>query len=268
MKKFKPITPGLRHRIIIKSFNFKPFKPLITGLPKTGFRNNLGRITVRHRGGGHKTNFRFIDFFRFNSNHSPFTILRIEKDPNRSGFIALCKTLNNFDKIINIKKDTNSVWIKGYKYFYILAPHDLSPGDIIDPNLVSIGSTLPLKLIQLGTLVHNVKSTFARSAGTFCTIISHLNNDNTVIKLPSKKLIELPSTNKATIGIVSNIDNNKKVLGKAGASRWIGRRPVVRGEVMNPIDHPHGGKTRGGRPLKNIWGKLAKWVPSPHKYTV
>jgi len=109
MKKYKPITPGLRHRIIIKSLKFKPFKPLISGLPKSGFRNNLGRITVRHRGGGHKTNYRHIDFNRLNSVFSPFKILRLEKDPNRSSFIALCKTINNLNFKLNLKKEVNSV---------------------------------------------------------------------------------------------------------------------------------------------------------------
>lgn len=265
MKKFKPVTPGLRHRLIIKSLKFKPFKPLISGLPKSGFRNNLGRITVRHRGGGHKFNFRHIDINRLNSNHSPLKILRIEKDPNRTSFIALCKTqiLNNFN--LNLKKEVNSVRVKGYKYFYILAPHNVLAGTIIEPDLITIGSTLPLYKIQLGSLIHNVELNgsckIARSAGTYCTVISHTDT-TTTIKLPSKNLLELPNTNKATLGIVSNIDNNRTILGKAGASRWIGRRPVVRGEVMNPIDHPHGGKTRGGRPIKNIWGKLAKWVPT------
>jgi large subunit ribosomal protein L2 len=226
MKKFKPISPGSRHRLIIKSFKFKPFKPLISGLPKTGFRNNLGRITIRHRGGGHKVNFRHIDINRLNCNHSPFQILRIEKDPIRTSFIALCKTLtvNNINNNVNLKKDENSVRIKGYKYFYILAPHNISPGTVINPNLITIGSTLPLGKIQLGTLIHNVEFNgnckLARSAGTFCTVISHnLNESTTTIKLPSKKLINLPSTNKATLGVVSNIDNNRTILGKAGASR-------------------------------------------------
>ena len=271
MKKFKPITPGLRHRLIIKSSNFKPFKPLISGLPKTGFRNNLGRITVRHRGGGHKLNFRHIDINRINSNHSPFQILRMEKDPNRTSFIALCKTLIENKNTIEYKNaEFNSVRIKGYKYFYILAPHNVLPGTIIKPDLITLGSTLPLSKIPLGTLIHNIeyngRCIIARSAGTFCTVISQ-NISSTTIKLPSKKLLELPNTNIATLGIVSNIDNNRTVLGKAGASRWIGRRPIVRGEATNPIDHPHGGKTRGGRPLKNIWGNLAKWVPTSTSLT-
>ena len=268
MKKFKPITPSSRHRIIIKCSPFKPFKPLVSGSPKSGFRNNLVRITIRHRGGGHKINFRSVDLNRINSNHSPFKLIRLEKDPNRSAFIALCKTINKTN--ITVKKEEKSVRINGYKYFYILAPHNVLPGTTIDPNLITIGSTLQLKNIQLGTLIHNVEykgvCKIARSAGTYCTVISHLPS-STIIKLPSNKLLELPSVNKATIGIVSNINNNKIVLGKAGASRWIGRRPIVRGEVMNPIDHPHGGKTRGGRPLKNIWGKLAKWVPSSSSRT-
>ncbi len=271
MKKYKPITPGSRHRIIVKlNQPLPPFKPLITGLAKTGFRNNLGRITIRHRGGGNKRNFRFIDLFRLNSNHSPFQILRIEKDPFRTGFIALCKSLNSFNNCL-LKKEINSVRINGYKYFYILAPHNITPGLIIKPDLITIGSSVTLGNIQLGTLIHNVIlekensnfSNIARSAGTYCTIISHNKEKNTtIIKLPSKKLLEVNSNNFATIGVVSNIFNNRLSLGKAGSSRWIGRRPIVRGEVMNPIDHPHGGKTRGGRPLKNIWGKLAKWVPT------
>lgn len=220
MKKFKPITPGSRHRLIIKSVKFSPFKPLISGLNKSGFRNNLGRITIRHRGGGHKLNFRHIDINRLNSNHSPFQILRIEKDPNRSSFIALCKTLNSCS--LPLKNDTNSVRISGFKYFYILAPHNVSAGDIIKPDLITLGSSLPLALFQLGSLIHNVEfkgvCKIARSAGTYCTVIAHTNS-STTIKLPSKNLLVLPNTNKATLGIVSNINNFKTVLGKAGAAR-------------------------------------------------
>jgi large subunit ribosomal protein L2 len=227
MKKFKPITPGLRHRLILSSSDLKdgPFKPLIEGKRKTGFRNNFGRITIRHRGGGHKTNFRFLDINRINCNHSPFQIVRIEKDPNRSSYIALCKSIEGVgDGVLLLKKEKISVRIKGHKYFYILAPHSLIPGSIISPNFISIGSTLALVDIPLGSLIHNVElngnNKIARAAGTYCTVISHNFSSNTsLIKLPSKKLIELPNNNKATIGIVSNIDNNKKILGKAGASR-------------------------------------------------
>lgn len=266
MKIFKPTSPASRHRIILKSNPYKPFKPLIKGLYNTGFRNNLGRITVRHRGAGHKKCFRFLDLNRNFSNHSPFQMIRIEKDPNRTGLIALCKTINKFDDNLNLKKLNNAVWINGFKYFYILAPHNVNPGSIIYPDIITLGSILPLKKIQLGTLIHNIEfkgeSKIARSAGTYSTVISHNLNNTSTIKLPSKKLIDLPSDNIATLGIVSNINNNRIVLGKAGASRWIGRRPVVRGEATNAIDHPHGGKTKGGRPAKNIWGNLAKWVPT------
>jgi len=157
MKIFKPTSPASRHRIILKSNPNKPFKPLIKGLYNTGFRNNLGRITIRHRGAGHKKCFRFLDFNRNFANHSPFQIVRIEKDPNRTGLIALCKTIKKLNDNLNLKKYNNSVWINGYKYFYILAPHNVSEGSIIKPDLITHGSTLPLKKIQLGTLIYNIE---------------------------------------------------------------------------------------------------------------
>jgi large subunit ribosomal protein L2 len=158
--------------------------------------------------------------FRLNCNNSPFIIQRLEKDPNRTGFIALCKSLHSLP--IPTVKNNLSVKIKGFKYFYILAPHNVTAGSIIYPNLITLGSVLPLNKIQLGSIIHNVefngKAKLARSAGTYCTVISQ-NTNTTIIKLPSKKLLELPSNNKATIGMVSNIFNSSTSLGKAGASR-------------------------------------------------
>lgn len=265
MKHYKPTTPSLRHRKLIPPLpTFSPFKPLLLGLNKSGFRNNTGRITIRHRGGGHKRNYRLLDLFRLNSLHSPFIIIRLEKDPFRSSFIALCKTLNPSNFPLPLLHNNNSIWINHFKYFYILAPHNLKPGDIINPHTYTNGTVHKIKDLLIGSKIHNLEllegkgGQLIRSAGTCGTIIKHSLN-NTFIKLPSKKIISLPSNCRATLGSLSNINHNSIILGKAGAARWLGKRPIVRGEAMNPIDHPHGGKTRGGL-RKNIWGNLAKWI--------
>ena len=268
MKTYKPITPSLREKIsVIHNLpRTKKLKLLSFGQYNTGFRNNFGRITVRHRGGGHKRNIRLIDLQRINGIFSPIKILRLEYDPNRSSLIALCRTL--YDKKLSLKKVQLSIRSSsGFKYFYILATHDMKPGDIINPNTHTSGTAMLLKDINLGSIICNVESIpgdggkFARSAGTFCTLIKK-SDDHVLIKLTSKDIIKLPSLSKATYGRISNIEHTNTILGKAGSNRWLGRRPVVRGEVMNPDSHPMGGKTRGGIPLKNVFGKLAKWVPT------
>lgn len=254
MKQFKPTTPSLRHRIIVPSLPSRSFKPLTHGLAKSTFRNNQGRITIRHRGGGHKRNYRVIDFLRLNSRKTPFKVVRIEYDPNRSAFIALCQTIKPYP----IKsKNLISAYTDNYKYFYILAPGDINPGDIIETG--KIGSAQPLEKFLIGQTVYNIEGKYVRSAGTFATIIK-FDDRLCWVKLTSGEIKSFDKTSVATLGRVSNINHNLEILGKAGVSRWLGHRPVVRGEVMNPIDHPHGGKTRGGRPLKNIWGQLAKWT--------
>lgn len=269
IKTYKPITPGLRHRIDVKDKNLwkgKPCKKLVKGLTKTGGRNQHGRITIRRRGGGHKRLYRTIDLQRntglYTKNN---TVLRIEYDPNRTGYIALCQTETG-------------------KLFYILAPEGLKAGDTFAGRLANsntsevtneslnpkIGESLPLQEIPKGALIYNVETKpgeggkLARSAGVSCILIENLeNSEYTMIQLPSGKRIQLLSNCLATIGEVSKSNHNKIILGKAGRKRWLGRKPKVRGEAMNPIDHPHGGKSHGPGGLntqpRTKWGKLAKW---------
>lgn len=266
VKTYKPITPGLRQKITVKTpeiWKGKPLKKLVKGMTKTGGRNNQGKITMRFIGGGHKRLYRDIDHKRENGLYTKNEIIRIEYDPNRSGNIALCKTLNT----------------ETPKFFYILAPHGVKEGYIFDGRyfilntnkiiLPKIGESLPLKHIPIGTNIYNVEmkpgegGKISKAAGTFCTLVENLNTNISIISLPSNKKISISSDCLATVGQVSNINNNKIVLGKAGSSRWLGIRPRVRGEAMNPIDHPHGGNSHGHGGLNNQprtkWGKLAKW---------
>jgi len=282
LKTFKPITPSLRHRKIVPSISHDPFKPLIVGKASKGFRNNRGRITVRHRGGGHKRSYRIIDWQNLNSQNAPFEVLRWDYDPSRSGLLALCKTVNRVEHGVTAATGVVTanggpfpgaspakagIWAGGHKYFYILASQDVVPGTIIRPQETKIGNTLPLQLVSIGSEIHNIEAhpghggKYSRAAGS-SSILLGLTPSSAIIQLPSSQVKHISPQCRATLGRVANPEHNQTVLGKAGASRWLGRRPVVRGEVTNPIDHPHGGKTRGGRPLKNIWGKLAKWVPS------
>lgn len=264
LKLYKPITPGLRHRIDVKDpdlWKGKPVKKLSKGLNKSGGRNHHGRITTRRRGGGHKRLYRIIDTQRIFGIYGEILVLRLEYDPNRSGNIALCKT-------------------NGGKLFYILAPNGLKAGDKIKGRLslsqkgsdglkYNIGESYKLSEIPIGTNIYNIEITpgnggqISRSAGTTCILIENLENGESIIQVPSGKKIKISSNCLASIGQVSNISYNKRVLGKAGRKRWIGRRPIVRGEAMNPIDHPHGGKSHGPGGLntqpRTKWGKLAKW---------
>lgn len=251
-KRWKPMTPGTRFKI---SPDFAEItrdhgeKSLMTPLKKTAGRNNKGRVTSRHRGGGHKRMYRAIDFKR-NKEGVPGRIATIEYDPNRSARIALV------------------IYADGEKR-YILSPLGLQVGDTVvaGPDAApEVGNHLPLSKIPLGTMVHNVElkpgkgGQMARSAGAAVQLMAREGRYAT-LKLPSREMRRVPVNCAATIGTVGNTEHNLIVPGKAGASRWRGRRPKVRGVAMNPIDHPMGGgegKTSGGRHPCSPWGQLAK----------
>ncbi len=252
LKNFNPTSPGQRNLILVDRsslFKGKPIKKLTEGLKKTGGRNNSGHITSWQKGGGHKRLYRKIDFKRKKFDVKA-VVERIEYDPNRSAFIAL------------IKYDDNQL-------SYIIAPQRLNIGDnVISGEKVDIkpGNALPLANIPLGTLIHNVElkpgkgGQIARSAGTFVQLVGR-DRSYSIIKLSSGEVRLVLSSCMASIGAVSNPDNQNIKIGKAGRNRWLGKRPHVRGVVMNPIDHPHGGgegKTSGGRHPVTPWGKPTK----------
>jgi len=252
LKKLKPITPATRF-YTISSFQditkSKPEKALLRPLKKSGGRNNMGRVTSRHRGGGHKRRYRVIDFKR-DKIGIPGNIEAIEYDPNRSARIALVRYVDGEKK-------------------YIIAPDSLKVGSTIisSPQAeIKEGNTLPLSEIPLGTFIHNVElkpgkgGQLARSAGSSCLIVSK-GDANTQIKLPSGEVRIVQNSCKATIGVVSNLEHENVSLGKAGRSRWLGVRPHTRGVAMNPVDHPMGGgegKTSGGGHPVSPWGLPTK----------
>ena len=252
LKTYKPYTKSNRGTVIVnKSGLWKgsPFKNLTRGQTTTGGRNNYGRITSRHKGGGQKHKFRIIDFFRKKKDISA-VVERIEYDPNRTAYIAL------------IKYDDN-------ERSYILCPQNLKVGEKIISSKkaeIKIGNCLELKDIPPGTLLHNVElipgngGKLARSAGSSVTL-SGYDDDYAIIKLSSGESRKVRSDCNATIGVVSNPDQKNIKIGKAGRNRWKGRRPQSRGVAMNPVDHPHGGgegKTSGGRSPVSPWGQSAK----------
>ena len=252
LKQYKPTTPGQRQLVTVdrsELWKGKPEASLTEGLRKKGGRNNLGRITVRFRGGGHKRRYRLIDFKR-NKFDVTATVLRLEYDPNRTAFIALVE------------------YADGVKS-YILAPQRLQVGDtVVAGEKVDIkpGNALPLKNIPVGTVVHNVElkqgkgGQIARSAGTYVQLVGK-DQGYAQLRLSSGELRIVRGECMATIGAVSNPDQQNVSLGKAGRTRWLGFRPHVRGVAMNPIDHPHGGgecRTSGGRHPVTPWGKPTK----------
>lgn len=261
LKKYKPVTPGLRGRVVTTRKDLwkgDPFKPLTEGLVKTGGRNNHGRITSRHRGGGHKRVYRKIDFSRRSEITTEAVIERIEYDPNRSARIAL---------LHHHKMPEGTPISKSYSY--MLAPQSVSSGDVVMAGpeaAIRPGNTLPLRNIPIGMQIYNIEmqpgkgGQIARAAGTCCTLVKKGTDGYAVVKMPSgeQKLILLDCA--ATIGVLSNPQHKNRKLGKAGASRWLGRRPKVRGVAMNCVDHPHGGG-RGkskGRISQTPWGKPTK----------
>lgn len=242
LRKLKPITPGQRHRVkstFDEVTTDKPFKGLLETITKSGGRNNNGKMTMRYRGGGHKRRYRIIDFKR-DKHGVPATVLTIEYDPNRSSRIAL-------------------VEYKDGEKRYILAPEGVKVGHVImsGPGVApEVGNALMLKDIPLGTVIHNIElypgrgGSMARSAGTYAQLAARDKNYAT-IKLPSGEVRMVLTTCMATIGTVGNAEHNLQVSGKAGRSRWLGRRPRVRGVAMNPVDHPMGGgegRASGGHP--------------------
>lgn len=252
LKFFKPTTPGQRQLVLVdrsELWKGSPEKSLTKGLRKTGGRNNNGRITTFHHGGGHKRRYRLIDFKRTKFD-IPARVERLEYDPNRTAFIAL-------------------ICYEDGEKAYILAPQRLKEGDtVISGEKVDIkpGNALPMQNIPVGTIVHNVEmkagkgGQLARSAGTYVQIVGR-DAGYAQLKLASGELRIVRAECMATIGAVSNPDQKNVVAGKAGRTRWKGIRPTVRGVAMNPVDHPHGGgegKTSGGRHPVTPWGKCTK----------
>ncbi len=263
LRTLKPITPGTRF-YSVSAFDEvttdKPYKPLVSSLKKSGGRNNTGRITSRHRGGGHKRRYRMIDFKR-NKHGISANVETIEYDPNRSARIALVKYEDG-------------------EYRYILAPDKLKVGDSIisgpDVSEYKEGNALPLKKIPLGLFVHNVElkpgkgGQIARSAGTTIQLVA-TDEKYATLKMPSGEIRLVLNRCYATLGTVSNSEHENILKGKAGRNRWLGKRPQTRGMAMNPIDHPMGGgegtsKSGGGRQHpRSPWGKYAKGLKTRKK---
>ena len=252
LRTFKPATPGLRQLVIVdrsELYKGKPEKSLTVGLTKTGGRDNFGHVTSRRIGGGHKRKYRVIDFKR-NKFDCEATVERIEYDPNRTSFIAL----------INYEDGEKA---------YILAPQRLKAGDkVISSEKADIkpGNAMPLKSMPVGTIVHNVElksgkgGQLVRSAGCYAQVVGK-DGGYAQLKLSSGELRIVREECLATVGAVSDPDNQNVSLGKAGRARWLGARPVSRGVAMNPVDHPHGGgegRTSGGRHPVTPWGKPTK----------
>lgn len=252
MKKYKPMTPGTRFRVIVDRSglsNVAPEKSLLEPLSRSGGRNNSGRITMRRIGGGHKKHYRIIDFKR-NKKDIPGTVKTIEYDPNRTARIALI------------------YYVDGEKR-YILAPDKLKVGDQVIAGVnspIKPGNALPLSKVPLGFMIHNIElmpgrgGQMVRSAGTAAQLMAK-EGDYALLKLPSGEVRKVRLNCYATIGQVGNLDHVNVSYGKAGASRWRGIRPHVRGVAMNPVDHPMGGgegKSSGGGHPVTPWGKKTK----------
>ena len=258
LKTFNPTTPSQRQLVIVdrsELWKGKPVKELTEGLRSQGGRNNTGRITMRHRGGGHKQRYRLVDFKRTKAD-VPATVERLEYDPNRTAFIALIRYGDG-------------------ELRYILAPQRLKVGDTVvsgDRVDVKPGNAMPLKNIPVGTIVHNVElrpgkgGQLARAAGTYVQLVGR-DSGYALLRLASGEVRMVRGECLASIGAVSNPDQQNIVIAKAGRSRWLGHRPSVRGVAMNPIDHPHGGgegRSSGGRHPVTPWGKPTKGKKTRH----
>jgi large subunit ribosomal protein L2 len=252
LKTFKPVTPGRRQLVIVDRaglYKGEPQKELTEGKPGSGGRNNNGRVTVRFRGGGHKQSYRFVDFKRRKLDVAA-KVERLEYDPNRTAFIALIRYADD-------------------ERAYILAPQRLAAGDEVIAGLqadVKPGNAMALANIPVGTIVHNVEmkigkgAAIARAAGTYAQVVGR-DEGYVILRLNSGEQRLIHGQCFATIGAVSNPDHMNISYGKAGRSRWLGRRPHNRGVTMNPVDHPHGGgegRTSGGRHPVTPWGQPTK----------
>ncbi len=250
--KCKPTSPGRRHLVKVVNSELhkgKPYAPLLDTKSKSGGRNNNGRITVRHIGGGHKHHYRMIDFKR-NKDGIPAKVERLEYDPNRTANIALV------------------LYADGERR-YILAPKGLKAGDQIQSGVdapIKAGNTLPLRNTPLGSVVHAIElkpgkgAQIARAAGAYAQLVAK-DGAYVTLRLRSGEMRKIESDCRATLGEIGNSEHMLRSLGKAGASRWRGVRPTVRGVAMNPVDHPHGGgegKTSGGRHPVSPWGVPTK----------
>jgi large subunit ribosomal protein L2 len=260
IRKYKPTTPGRRGSSVAdfqEITRSTPEKSLVRPLPKTGGRNNTGRITTRHIGGGHKRQYRVIDFRRNDKDGINATVAHIEYDPNRTARIALLH------------------FVDGTKR-YIIAPNKLRQGDVIEsgPNAdIKPGNNLPLRNIPVGTVVHAIElrpgggAKMARSAGAAVRLVAK-DGPNAQLRLPSGEIRNVDARCRATIGEVGNAEQSNINWGKAGRKRWKGVRPTVRGVAMNPVDHPHGGgegKTSGGRHPVSPWGQAEGRTRAPKK---
>jgi large subunit ribosomal protein L2 len=261
LRKYKPTSPGRRF-MSVSAFDeitkSEPEKSLVEPLKKTGGRNAYGRITRRHQGGGHKRRYRVIDFKR-RKDGVPAKVAAIEYDPNRSARIALLHYADGFKS-------------------YILAPAGVRVGAVVQSGVgsdIKPGNALPLENIPTGTLVHNVElkpgqgGKMARSAGSGVQLVAK-DGGYATLRLPSGEMRRVLLTCRATVGQVGNVEHGNVTIGKAGRSRWLGKRPAVRGSAMNPVDHPHGGgegKSKGGRHPVTPWGvpTLGKRTRSKHK---
>ncbi len=256
LKTFRPTTPSRRQLVLVDRSDLhkgRPAKALTKGLTKKGGRNNQGRMTVRHRGGGHKRLYRTIDFKRRKFDVAA-TVERLEYDPNRSAFIAL------------LRYDDGEL-------AYILAPQRLAPGDQVmsgDRADFKPGNAMPMRNMPVGTIIHNIEmkpgkgGQLARAAGNYAQLIGK-DGGYALLRLSSGEQRMVRGECMATVGAVSNPDNQNINIGKAGRNRWLGKRPTVRGVAMNPVDHPHGGgegRTSGGRHPVTPWG-----VPTKGKRT-
>ena len=253
LKTYNPTSPGRRQLITTdrsELWNGAPVKALTVGLTSKGGRNNAGRITAYHRGGGHKRSYRIVDFKRVKWD-AVGTVERLEYDPNRTAWIALVKY-----------EDGDQA--------YIVAPQRLAAGDKVVSSMQAVdvkpGNAMPLERMPVGTIVHNVEmkprkgGQIARSAGTYAQYVGR-DSGWAILRLNSGEQRKVHGTCLATVGAVSNQDHGNTSIGKAGRSRWLGRRPVNRGVTMNPVDHPHGGgegRTSGGRHPVTPWGKPTK----------
>jgi large subunit ribosomal protein L2 len=252
LKSYRPLTPTLRYKQISDKTEItaeKPYKPLTEGIKRSSGRNNVGEITSRRRGGGHKKLYRIIDFKRKESEVS-CVVETIEYDPNRTARIALVKYANG-------------------KRAYIIAPNGVKVGDVLnagDKAEFKIGNAMPLRNIPLNSIIHNIEmkpgkgAQLARSAGAGAELVAK-DGKLCQVRLPSGEVRYIPENCLAVIGQVSNIDHMNETSGSAGRSRWLGVRPSVRGVVMNPVDHPLGGgegRTSGGRHPCSPWGKNSK----------